>query len=79
MWDDPIVAETRQVREQIAARFAYDVYALGEYFKTKHASDAIALIEKITAPTQKKPAHEPITRSTKRKKTITQQVEAISV
>jgi hypothetical protein len=40
MWDDPIIAETRHLREQVASRFKYDVLALGEYFKTKRAKDA---------------------------------------
>jgi hypothetical protein len=44
MWDDPIVAETRHLRDQVAARFQYDVLLLGEYFKTKRAKDAKTLI-----------------------------------
>jgi hypothetical protein len=44
MWDDPIIAETRSLREQVASRFNYDVLALGEYFKTKRAKDAKKLI-----------------------------------
>ncbi len=40
MWDDPIVRETRQVRNEIAARFGYDSQALGEYFKGMRAADA---------------------------------------
>ncbi len=44
MWDDPIVAETRSLRDQVAFRYNYDVLALGEYFKTKRATDAKKLI-----------------------------------
>jgi hypothetical protein len=44
MWDDPIVAETRDLRDQVASRFNYDVLAMGEYFKTKRAKDAKKLI-----------------------------------
>ncbi len=44
MWNDPIVGETRTLREQIASRFNYDVFAIGEYFKTKRASEAKELI-----------------------------------
>jgi hypothetical protein len=30
MWDDPIVAEVRRIRQKIAAKFKYDVRAIGE-------------------------------------------------
>lgn len=56
MWDDPIVAETREVREQIAARFDYDIWALGEYYKAKRAKDAITLIAKSTEKAKRKRA-----------------------
>jgi hypothetical protein len=38
-WDDPIVEETRRVRQEIAAEFGGDVGALGEYFKAMRAAD----------------------------------------
>jgi hypothetical protein len=38
MWNDPIVEETRKVRDEIAARFNYDVKAIGEYYKSKQES-----------------------------------------
>lgn len=31
MWNDPIVEESRRVGEELAARFNYDIQALGEY------------------------------------------------
>ena len=46
MWNDPIVEETRAIREKIAVRFNYDVWALGEYFKSKRGIEASALISK---------------------------------
>ena len=52
MWDDPIIAETRQARDQIASRFDYEIEAIGEYFKTKRASDARALIENAVSQAQ---------------------------
>lgn len=52
MWDDPIVAETRSVRDQIAARFHYDVVAIGEYFKAKRAKDAKKLIAQAVQSVQ---------------------------
>lgn len=39
MWSDPIVEETRKVRDEIAAKYNYDVKALGEYYKTKQESE----------------------------------------
>lgn len=33
MFDDPIITEVRQVRDEIAARFNYDVSALGAYYQ----------------------------------------------
>lgn len=35
MSDDPIVQETRKIREQIAAEHKHDVYQLGRYFIEK--------------------------------------------
>jgi hypothetical protein len=34
MSDDPIIQEVREIRDQIAARFNYDVQAIGEYYQT---------------------------------------------
>ena len=34
-WKDPIVEEVRQTRERIAARFDYDVKAIGRYYQQK--------------------------------------------
>ena len=33
MFDDPIVAEVRKIRDRIAARYNYDVFALGAYYR----------------------------------------------
>ena len=35
--DDPIVEETRKIREQIASQHKYDIHALGEYFKKQQS------------------------------------------
>jgi hypothetical protein len=32
MWNDPIVEETRKIRDELAARFNYDVQELGNYY-----------------------------------------------
>ena len=49
MWTDPIVEETRAIRAEIAARFNFDIWALGDYFKGKRAEDAVTLIDQCQA------------------------------
>jgi hypothetical protein len=39
MQDDPVVAEIRRIREEIAARFNYDIEALGRYARELDAAD----------------------------------------
>lgn len=39
MWNDPIVEETRKIRDEIAARFNYDVEALGRYYQEQQAKE----------------------------------------
>ena len=34
-WKDPIVEEVREIRDRIAARFDYDVKAIGRYYQQK--------------------------------------------
>jgi hypothetical protein len=35
MWDDPIVEETRRIRDELAAKFDYKVQQLGQYYISK--------------------------------------------
>lgn len=42
MFDDPIVTEVRNVRDEIASRFNYDVLAIGEYYLKLQEQSAIA-------------------------------------
>jgi len=35
--DDPIVEETRRIREQMASQFQYDIQELGRYFQEKQS------------------------------------------
>jgi hypothetical protein len=44
MWDDPIIEETRTVRDRIAVQFQYDVWKLGEHFKAKRQIEARQMI-----------------------------------
>jgi hypothetical protein len=39
MWNDPIVEETRKIRDEIAARFNYDVEALGRYYQSQQVKE----------------------------------------
>ena len=39
MWNDPIVEETRRIRDEIAARFNYDVEALGRYYQAQQSKE----------------------------------------
>ena len=38
MQDDPVVAEVRRIREQFAARFNYDIDAIGKYARERDAA-----------------------------------------
>ena len=38
MWQDPIVEEIHKIREALAAKFQYDVQALGKFFQAQQAS-----------------------------------------
>ena len=35
MWNDPIVEDTRKIRDELAARFNYDVQKLGQYYLSR--------------------------------------------
>jgi hypothetical protein len=37
MWDDPIVAEVRRVREQLAAQFGFDAKAIFDDLKKRQS------------------------------------------
>jgi hypothetical protein len=39
MQNDPIVEETRKIRNRIAAKFKYDVKALGAYYKARQIAE----------------------------------------
>ena len=38
MWEDPIVADVRRVREQLAARFDYDIDAIFADLRSRQAA-----------------------------------------
>jgi hypothetical protein len=39
MWQDPIVEEIHKIREALAAKFQYDVQALGKFFQVQQAAE----------------------------------------
>jgi hypothetical protein len=39
MWQDPIVEEIHKIREVLAAKFRYDVQALGKFFQAQQAAE----------------------------------------
>ena len=39
MWNDPIVEETRKIRDELAARFNYDVRQIGRYYQSKQSAE----------------------------------------
>ena len=44
MWNDPIVEETRKVRDELAAKLNYDVQALGKYYKSRQKVESRTVI-----------------------------------
>lgn len=45
MRKDPIIEETRKIRDEIAARFNYDVVAVGRYYGSQQVKDQRVFIE----------------------------------
>lgn len=46
MWNDPIVEETRKIRDEIAARFNYDVEALGRYYQSQQTTEGRVVVRR---------------------------------
>jgi hypothetical protein len=62
MQDDPVVAEIRRIREELAARFNYDIHAIFEYARQRDAADTrkvIRLPPRRPAGYQAKPHESP--------------------
>ena len=45
MWNDPIVEETRKLRNELEARFNFDLEALAQYLREKDAADPHSTVE----------------------------------
>ena len=52
MWQDPIVEEIHTIREALAAKFQYDVRALGKFFQTQQKEEHR---EVVTRPPRRVP------------------------
>ncbi len=57
-WKDPIVEEVREIRDRIAARFDYDIKAIGRYYQER----------------QRKSGHQLVTRPPRQRPTIAKQI-----
>lgn len=44
MFDDPIIEEVRSIRDRIAARFNYDVKAIGAYYRAQQLQNKVPVI-----------------------------------
>lgn len=50
MWEDPIVAEVRRAREQLAARFNFDVKAIFADLRARQAALGARLVSRQKPP-----------------------------
>jgi len=39
MWNDPVVEETRKIRDELAAKFNYDAQKLGQYYLSRQKEE----------------------------------------
>jgi hypothetical protein len=46
MWDDPIVKETRKIRDELAARLNYDVQELGQYYMSQQKKEGQKVVRR---------------------------------
>ena len=53
MNDDPIVASVRRVREQLAAKFSYDVHAIFSDMRTRESQVGDRLVRTSETPTNR--------------------------
>jgi hypothetical protein len=44
MWEDPIVAEVRNIRDEIAKRFNYDIRAIAEYMREREKTSGHPIV-----------------------------------
>jgi hypothetical protein len=44
MWEDPIVAEVHRIREELAAKFNYDIKAIFADMRKRQAASGVRLV-----------------------------------
>lgn len=52
MNDDPIIEEVRTIRNELAARFNYDVKAIGAYYQARQKELALAVVSRNPRPAE---------------------------
>jgi len=46
VWKDPIVEETRKIRDELAAKFNYDVQEIGRYYLSRQKTEDRKLVRR---------------------------------
>lgn len=46
MWNDPIVEETRKIRDELAAKFNYDVEKIGQYYQSQQKTEGREVVKR---------------------------------
>jgi hypothetical protein len=52
MWNDPIVEETRKIRDELAAKFNYDVQELGQYYISQQNAEDRKIVRRPARKTE---------------------------
>lgn len=47
MWNDPIVEETRKIRDALASKFNYDVQELGQYYLSQQKAEDREVVRRL--------------------------------
>ncbi|MCW5796796.1 MAG: hypothetical protein KIT57_05925 [Blastocatellales bacterium] len=53
MWIDPIVKQTRNIRDKLAAKFNYDVEQLGRYYQSRQAAEGLKVVNRSAKKVEK--------------------------
>jgi hypothetical protein len=56
MWNDPIVEETRKIRDELAAKFNYEVQALGQYYLSQQKAEGRKIVRRPAKKEEEKVA-----------------------
>lgn len=53
MWNDPIVEETRKIRDKLAAKFDFDVEKLGRYYQSRQMTEDRKVVKRAARKVKK--------------------------